>query len=369
MKINNLINQCLIFTLFIVPIVPVFLTVPVLDASIFRPILNDDTPGPSRFSASIGSFVSKITVTTKSAQNISQTKATLRGEITNSKAYSVSEIWFEYGKSTSYNATTSKKNFTGNGYVSTNILNLSPCTLYYFRAVAKNGSRTSYGADRTFKTACPSLNIRISVKNLSRGDTIWYKSLKANPSDPLLFKIEITSPERTEMKNIMAKVNLASNITYLGSLKINNVSSTKNISSIKAVNIGDLSSGELKTITFKGNVAPKNNFSSGTNNLINTVLVYTSETSNTDICKVIVKTGTATQINIATQINTGITTGILNSILFPAAIAFFAIWIFKSKIIGLDKITNNRKREITKYRAEKILKRKVNQIRNRDKIV
>lgn len=368
--VKKLIKQGLILTLLIGPIAPVIPVGPVDIDGPVNPVgsVNFNKPvNPLNFAASIGLVFglgnTKATIVTKNAKNITQTSASLRAEITDTGRSSDLEAWFKYGTTNSYGKTSHKKyNIKKKGDIAISLYNLSPCTLYHFRAVVENDSGISYGADKTFRTDCPSFNIRMSVKNLSRGDTIWYKSLKANPSDQLLFKIEVGKKEGAKVENIMARANLASKISYGGSLKIDDNPQTKNICS-QAINVGDLSEKKLITITFKGKVFSENSFSQVQNNLISTVLAYTTQTSNNDDCKVIITMGSAT--GDATQINTGITDGILDSILFPLGIALLIIWIFRSKLIGLDKLIEQRKKEITEYRAKKKLKKKINQIRHR----
>jgi len=62
---------------------------------------------------------------------------------------------------------------------------------------------------------------------------------------------------------------------------------------------------------------------------------------------------------VATEVPTGVTNGILDSILLPLGIALAIVWIFKSKFIGLDKWVEERKREIDEYRTKKQLKREI----------
>jgi len=205
-----------------------------------------------------------------------------------------------------------------------------------------------------------SLNVSKSVKNLSRGDTQWYHSYRsADPSDNLLFQIKIESTGSTEARDVMVKDSLPDNIIYEGNLRIDNVYSSKNIST-QAINIGDLSPGQTKTITFEAKVESKGEFSYGTTNLINTALAYNTETSDTDTCKVIVR---RTAVAGATDIATGIGNGILNSILFPLIITFIILWVFKSKFVGFDKWSEKRKKEIEAYRANRLLKRKIAQLK------
>ncbi len=205
-----------------------------------------------------------------------------------------------------------------------------------------------------------SLNVSKSVKNLSRGDTKWYHSYRsADPSDRLLFQIEIESTGGTKARDVMVKDTLPDNITYEGNLRINNVYSSKNIST-QAINIGDLSSGQTKTITFEAKVESKGEFSYGTTNLINTALAYNTETSDSDTCKVIVR---RTAVAGVTDVPTGISNGILNSILFPLIITLTILWVFRSELIGFDEWSEKRKKQIEAYRANKLLKRKITQLK------
>jgi len=170
------------------------------------------------------------------------------------------------------------------------------------------------------------LEVKKSARNLSRGDTIWYKSLYASSSDIIEFKITIKS---------------------------------RNISS-GAINIGTLSPEESKTITFLAKVTAGDTFSYGITNLINTVLVYNNQISKTATAKVIVrKQGVA-------GISTGITNNFfLDSILFPLMVASLLVWLFRSKFIALDKIIEERKREIIKYRADRKFKKLIERVGNK----
>ena len=68
---------------------------------------------------------------------------------------------------------------------------------------------------------------------------------------------------------------------------------------------------------------------------------------------------------VATEVPTGVTNGILDSILLPLGIALAIVWIFKSKFIGLDKWVEERKREIDEYRTKKQLKREIARLKRR----
>ncbi|RLF63637.1 MAG: hypothetical protein DRN33_03730 [Thermoplasmata archaeon] len=98
------------------------------------------------------SLVGKPDVSTNAASNVGSSSAKLNGELNDLKD-TTCQVWFEYGKTTSYGSTTSKKTKTATGAFSATISGLQPDTTYHFRAVAKNSRKTSYGADKTFHTS------------------------------------------------------------------------------------------------------------------------------------------------------------------------------------------------------------------------
>src|SRR5207249_3563753 len=63
-------------------------------------------------------------------------------------------VYFQYGTTTSYGLTTAIQSKTGNTYqnVAANISSLTASTAYHFRIVATNSAGTRYGSDRTFTT-------------------------------------------------------------------------------------------------------------------------------------------------------------------------------------------------------------------------
>jgi hypothetical protein len=63
-------------------------------------------------------------------------------------------VYFQYGTTTSYGLSSSPQSKTGNTYenVAAGISGLSASTTYHFRIVATNSSGTVHGADQTFTT-------------------------------------------------------------------------------------------------------------------------------------------------------------------------------------------------------------------------
>lgn len=95
------------------------------------------------------------TVTTISANSISINSATLNSWVNPNN--SSTTVWFEYGISNSSFPYISSSQNIGSGNAtlsaSSNIINLSPNTTYYFRAAAQNSYGASYGSVLSFTTA------------------------------------------------------------------------------------------------------------------------------------------------------------------------------------------------------------------------
>ncbi|NQE05472.1 hypothetical protein C5S32_06345 [ANME-1 cluster archaeon GoMg1] len=99
-------------------------------------------------------------VTTRATSIVDTTSATLNGHLDSTGAPtwkshpgSIScQVWFEYGKNTSYGYSTPEQSKLLAGSFSASISDLDDDTTYHFRAVASSGVGTDYGSDMTFTT-------------------------------------------------------------------------------------------------------------------------------------------------------------------------------------------------------------------------
>ncbi|TFB08179.1 hypothetical protein E3V08_05175 [Candidatus Atribacteria bacterium MT.SAG.1] len=203
------------------------------------------------------------------------------------------------------------------------------------------------------------LKVSHVVKNVSDGDTIWYNSLYADPGDDLLFRITVKSISDDEARDVRIENVLPSKIVYKGNLRINGVYSSVNINT-NSVDIGDLSPNQTKIITFEGRVKSISNFDYGITNLISSATAYNSETSDTDTCKIMVRRKSVAGV---TDIRTGIDSKLFSSLLFPLGIAMLMTIIFKSQLIGFDKWSENRKKQVQEYRNKKLLRKRINELK------
>lgn len=101
-------------------------------------------------------------VTTNAVTSVTTTSAILNGNLDSTGAPvtlepehsgSIScQLWFEYGKTTSYGYSTPEQSISSAGSFSASISGLDDDTTYHFRAVASSGVGTDYGSDMTFIT-------------------------------------------------------------------------------------------------------------------------------------------------------------------------------------------------------------------------
>lgn len=218
------------------------------------------------------------------------------------------------------------------------------------------GSATSK-IDVTLTNIPTSLQVNKLVRNVSDGSA-FQDSVLADPGERLSFQISITAGN-TGLQNVIVKDALPSKIIYLGNLKVDNVSSSGNIT--LGFDIGDFSGNQTKIITFDALVADSNQFSIGVTNLINSVLVYNSLLSNLDTAKVVISKSTGTG---PTNVPTGISNNIfLDSFFIPLAMSILMILAFKSHIINLEEWLDNKRKKYNGYKAKKTLNSRISQIK------
>lgn len=111
-----------------------------------------------------------------SLTSVDGTAVTFVGELTDTGGDSYTLAWFEYGKTRSYGQKTSEQTLTETGLYCTTVSNLSPCTTYNYRAVAKNTAGTSYGENKTFTTTCDSTTVSLKANGYDSSVTIPYNN-------------------------------------------------------------------------------------------------------------------------------------------------------------------------------------------------
>ena len=376
---------------------------------------------------------------------VSGTTVMFVGELTDMGGDQTNNVWFEYGKTTSYGQKTVEKSLTAPGLYCISVTGLSPSTTYHYRAAAKNSAGTAYGENKSFTTTSgPTVNLRANgsngpitvpyngsvslswissnvdscvasdawtgnkgvidsqsiqnltssktytlnctgpggsasdsvtvnvsgqissadfsinktVRNLSQ-TTSFLKTVNVNPGEVLVYGVVIQAGNDS-LNNVIVKDVLPAGLIYEGDLRVDNISTAGNINT--GLNIGNLSAGQKKTITFKTRVAGAENFTFGQTEITNTVTVSSDQSSLSDTAKVIVvKTAIA---GIATQVPTGLTNNpFLDSFLLPLTLTLLIIWLFKSRIVRFEEWLDSRKKEYQVYKSKKILQIKIARIK------
>lgn len=249
---------------------------------------------------------------------------------------------------------------TNFSYGATNLVN-------YARTYADNVSQKEDAASiKVLKIAPspvhPDFSVRKLAKNISKGQIYWYDSVQASPLDKIGFKIEIISTGDGTVKNLSLKDVLPDKMFYLGNLRIDGVYSSASV--VSGINIGDLSPGQTKFVTFDTRVYGETDFSYGKTKLTNKTLVYNGSLSRSNTATVIVnKTAVA---GAATEVNTGFSDRMLNELFLPLLIALGIVFLFRNQFFKLDEWLEKQKRQKEKYQIKKELDKKIKYIRKKE---
>jgi len=214
---------------------------------------------------------------------------------------------------------------------------------------AENTAVINVGGSQTTNNQY-TLNVQKTVQNLTNG-TVFGDSVAANFGDVVVYKVIITSSGQTSANGVYVKDAMPSGITYLGSLTIDGTADARSITD--GILLGDIPAGTTKTITYQARVNTKEFFNYGTNNLINSALVYNSGVSISDTATVVVVKSSVA--GAATNVNTGIVDTLFGSLLLPIGLAAILMFVFKSQLLGFDKWATVRRQETGNFKAQKRL--------------
>jgi len=236
-----------------------------------------------------------------------------------------------------------------NSYTASNLCNYSSTGNYTAKVeVNRDGITNSATAIVYVYGNSQSVNLTVikSVKNISDG-TAWLNTVIADPGEVLYFSIQVTAGNNVQ--NVSVKDILPGKISYEGELKLDDIFTSGDI--FNGLNIGDLSAGQTRTITFKAMVAGSNQFVFGTTELINTAQAYGSNSSSFNGTAKVSVTKTAVAGAI-TEIVTGVNPLYISLIVaFLLALVFYFLWT------NLEKSQNPSARKFLSqyYRAKSLL--------------
>jgi len=317
-------------------------------------------------------------VNTLGAENVELKAATFRGAVVSDGGCAKMDVWFEYGPTETYGSQTAHVARNGVGEFAIRAINLTPGQSYHFRAVARNNTGiAAYGSDRVFSTQSASFEVQIDVRNETLRDSIWYSRLRVQPGDYLEYRVIIKSTGEVVSQDLMANVQLPANVFYRGNLQIKGAPYNGDISR-GTINVGNLLPGESKIITFEAEVGEAGGFAYGENILAAKATVYNNYYSNEGSCQIVVLGKGAVRAALAstggtgasqnngqspTAVSTGISDNIFNSLLLPLLVAGLLVWLFRSKLLGLEEWAQLKRERTERFRTSKKLQRKIEEVR------
>ncbi len=122
----------------------------------------------------------------------------------------------------------------------------------------------------------PNLSVAKTVRNATQG-TGFSSYVSSNPSDQLEFRVEVSSTGSSTANNVKIRDIMPSQISYLGNLKINGYSSSGDIQS--EINLGNLTPGTTKVITFDARIFSEGSFGYGTTTRVNNAYTWADTVS------------------------------------------------------------------------------------------
>ncbi len=143
------------------------------------------------------------TITTSAASSVSQTTATLNGNITSVGGENCDTRGFEWGLTNSYGTTWTATGSFGTGAFSYGVTGLSPENTYHFRAKSHNSAGWGYGSDQTFLTSTgdstpPVIsNIATAVTDLHSATITWDTNEAATSQVEYSVNSDLSAPTST----------------------------------------------------------------------------------------------------------------------------------------------------------------------------
>ena len=220
----------------------------------------------------------------------------------------------------------------------------------------------------------------LSVAKLGRNlsdNTAYGEVTISDPGEVIEFRIFITATGSAALNDVIVKDTLPANMSYYGSLKVDNVLTGGDI--LTGLNIGILNSQQTKTITFQAVVAGTANFAFGATSLINTALVYNTSVSRTDTASVnVIKTEVLGVTDVPTGILDSAKIAFIFSVMATILLTYLLLLRFyvsnKAYAFGVNDVIFSIKEKLTMVlpkepteRAEQRLTKIIEEIRKKEK--
>jgi len=244
--------------------------------------------------------------------------------------------------------------------------NLSNNVWYYYRAwsVGCDEGLISYSESqyaRTYTTGATGyvvpvqtvvesgISVETLARDITQNEIAWQNSITSAPSDEVEFKVIITPTGDKSLEEVVLKAVLSDKIGSIKDIKVNDESYSGTLS--EAMNLGTIALGESKIVTFKGKIGGRDNFSYGSNELINTTEI--SAKNNEAVKKTVtidVSRNPESEAGLISLINVNAYAGILTFLFIVLCIIVMYLLIERKK--GKEQLTekaSSTKVEKSKY--------------------
>jgi hypothetical protein len=167
--------------------------------------------------------------------------------------------------------------------------NLNGGVWYYYRAwsVACDEGLVSYSASqnaRAYTTGGSTgyvapvqtyvednASVEALVRDATQNEIAWQNSITAVPNDEIEFKVIVTPTGVKSLDEVVLKAIISDKIVSIKDIKVNDEAYAGTLS--EDMKLGTIALGESKVITFTGKIDRRDNFSYGSNEVINTISI------------------------------------------------------------------------------------------------
>ena len=214
------------------------------------------------------------------------------------------------------------------------------------------------------------LTILKQGRNLSKGVNAFSDVIVADPGEIVVFQITVTNPGSYLLTSVVLKDTLPSRVSFYWNLTVDGNPIVGGDGGLlgSGMNLGDLSAGQSKIVSFQVRVSDASQFSYGQVQLINTATATSNNgataSDSAAICVTRRQVSSVSYGNIASYVSTGITNNIfVDAVLIPLIVSLLIVLVFKARILKINQWIIKKKRGNSGPETEQLLNLKINEIR------
>lgn len=217
------------------------------------------------------------------------------------------------------------------------------------------------------------LTILKQGRNLSDGISTFSDVVVADPNETVVFQIRVTNSGSNLLTSVLLKDILPSRVSFNWNITVDGNPIVGGDGGLlgSGLNLGDLSAGQSKIVSFQVKVSDVSQFSYGQVQLINTSTATSNNgataSDSAAICVTRKQVSSVSYGNLASYISTGITNNIfIDAVLIPLILSLFIVLVFKSKILKINQWIARKKSGNNGPETGKLLGLKISEIRQKE---